>query len=213
MSTVAQQKRFRDFGWEIGVLKPGPLNAITDVKGVKVGHVTLKIGDSVRTGVTVILPHSENIFQQKVPAAIYLGNGFGKLTGYSQVKELGNIETPIVLTNTLSVPTASNALIGYTLELKGNEKVRSVNPIVGETNDGYLNDIRGRHITQDHVLAAIKGSKSGPVAEGNVGAGTGTVCFGYKRGDWNSLKVDSRNFWGLYCRRTRANQLRWGIAN
>ncbi len=146
------------------------------------GHVTLISGDEIRTGVTAILPHTGNVFQQKVPAAIYIGNGFGKLTGYSQVEELGNIETPIILTNTLSVPTAADALISYTLQQPGNEEVRSVNPIVGETNDGRLNDIRGRHIREEHVIEAIESAAGGPVTEGNVGAGTGTVCFGYKGG-------------------------------
>ena len=174
--------RTRDLGIEIGVLKTGKFNAITDVDGVKVGHVTLINGGEIRTGVTAILPHSGNIFQQKVPAAIYIGNGFGKLTGYSQVEELGNIETPIILTNTLSVPTASDAMISYTLQQPGNEDVRSVNPVIGETNDGRLNDIRGRHIREEHVIEAIQNAAGGPVTEGNVGAGTGTVCFGYKGG-------------------------------
>ena len=181
-SCFSQTKRVRDHGITIGVLKTGPYNAITDVSGVRVGHTTLIKGDNVRTGVTAILPHKGNIYQQKVPAAIYIGNGYGKLTGYSQVKELGNIETPIILTNTLSVPTASNALISYTLGLKGNESVRSVNSIVGETNDGYLNDIRGRHIQEKHVLQALETAQTGLVAEGNIGAGTGTICFGYKGG-------------------------------
>ncbi len=191
ISTVsfAQKKRARDHGIEIGVLKPGKFNAITDVAGVKVGHTTLISGDSIRTGVTAILPHSGNIFQQKVPAAIYLGNGFGKLAGYSQVKELGNIETPIILTNTLSVPAASNALITYTLNQKGNENVYSVNSVVGETNDGWLNDIRGRHVKENHVLDAITQAKGGTVAEGNVGAGTGTSCFQYKGGIGTSSRV------------------------
>ncbi len=174
--------RARDLGIEIGVLKPGPLNAITDVSGVKVGHVTLISEPGIRTGVTAILPHPGNIFQQKVPAAIFIGNGFGKLTGYSQVEELGNIETPIILTNTLSVPVAANGLITYTLRQPGNEQIRSVNPVVGETNDSRLNDIRGSHIKEEHVITAIQNAKGGPVAEGNVGAGTGTVCFGYKGG-------------------------------
>lgn len=176
------QNRPRDLGITIGVLPTGPLNAITDVAGVKVGHVTRIRGRAIRTGVTAILPYDGNIFQQKVPAAIYLGNGFGKLAGYSQVEELGNLETPIVLTNTLSVPTAVDALIGYTLAQAGNEEVRSVNGVVGETNDGYLNDIRGRHIRTQDVLRAIAAASGGPVAEGNVGAGTGTVCFGFKGG-------------------------------
>ena len=178
----AQNTRPRELGIKIGVLPTGSLNAITDVKGVSVGHHTLISGDHIRTGVTAILPHSENIFQQKVPAAIYLGNGFGKLAGYSQVEELGNLETPIILTNTLNVPAAAEALIDYTLIQEGNENVRSVNAVVGETNDGYLNDIRGRHITRTHVLSAINDASTGIVAEGNVGAGTGTRCFGYKGG-------------------------------
>jgi D-aminopeptidase len=178
----AQNKRPRDYGIEIGVLKPGKLNAITDVEGVTVGHETIIEGDHVRTGVTAIVPHQGNIFQNKVPAAIYIGNGFGKLAGYSQVKELGNIETPIILTNTLSVAPATEGLVSYTLNQKENADVRSVNSIVGETNDGYLNDIRGRHVTEQHVLNAIANAKSGSVEEGNVGAGTGTICFGYKGG-------------------------------
>lgn len=189
VEAYAQTKRVRDYGIEIGVLKTGMNNAITDVEGVKVGHITLIVGDSVRTGVTAILPHSDNIFQLKVPAAIYIGNGFGKLTGYTQVKELGNIETPIILTNTLSVPTASDALISYTLGLSGNQNVRSVNTIVGETNDGWLNDIRGRHIKEEHVLKAIQNAEDGKVKEGNVGAGTGTICFGYKGGIGTSSRI------------------------
>ena len=183
------QSRLRDHGVEVGVLRPGTLNAITDVPGVKVGQFTLNQGDDIRTGVTAILPHSGNIFQEKVPAAIYVGNGFGKLAGYTQVKELGNLETPIILTNTLSVPTAVNAVIGYTLNQTENENVRSVNAVVGETNDGYLNDIRGRHITEEHVLKAIENASTGPVAEGSVGAGTGTICFGFKGGIGTSSRV------------------------
>jgi D-aminopeptidase len=181
-NSYSQQQRIREAGIDLGVLPPGKMNAITDVPGVQVGQVTLIIGDSVRTGVTAILPHTGNLFQQKVPAAIYIGNGFGKLAGYSQVEELGTLETPVVLTNTLSVPVAMQALIDYTLRQEGNEEVRSVNPVVGETNDGRLNDIRGRHIQQAHVLEAISNASSGPVGEGNVGAGTGTVAFGYKGG-------------------------------
>lgn len=188
-SISAQQKRLRDYEIEIGVLKPGALNAITDVPGVQVGHTTLNKGDSIRTGVTAILPHTGNIFQQKVPAAIHLGNGFGKLAGYSQVKELGNLETPIILTNTLDVATAVNALVGHALLLQGNETVRSVNAIVGETNDGFLNDIRGRHVTEKDVLQAIKNAKAGQVEEGNVGAGTGTICFGFKGGIGTSSRI------------------------
>lgn len=174
--------RTRDYGISIGVMQPGPWNAITDVAGVRVGHTTLIEGAHIRTGVTAIIPHSGNIFQEKVPAAVYVGNGFGKLAGSTQVQELGNLETPIVLTNTLSVGTAMNAVIDYTLRLPGNEQIRSVNALVGETNDGALNDIRGRHVQEVHVLKALEQAKSGLVAEGNVGAGTGTVCFGFKGG-------------------------------
>ena len=196
INSYSQNKRIRDYGIEIGVLKTGKNNAITDIEGVKVGHTTLITGDSIRTGVTAILPHSGNIFQLKVPAAIYIGNGFGKLAGYSQVKELGNIETPIILTNTLSVPTASDALITYTLGLTDNENVYSVNSIVGETNDGWLNDIRGRHIKQEHVLSAIQNAKGGTVKEGNVGAGTGTICFRYKGGIGTSSRIIPKSFGG-----------------
>jgi len=178
----AQHANLRDYGIRIGVLQPGEWNAITDVPGVLVGQKTLVQGDDVRTGVTAILPYAGNIFQDKVPAAVYVGNGFGKLTGTTQIAELGNIETPIVLTNTLSVPTAADALIDYTLSFPANADVMSVNPVVGETNDGYLNDIRGRHVTKADVLDAIKSAKSGPLAQGDVGAGTGTVAFGFKGG-------------------------------
>lgn len=180
LHSQAQDARTR--GIRIGVMAPGPLNAITDVAGVTVGHLTRREGDSIRTGVTAILPHPGNVFQDKVPAAMYIGNGFGKMTAYSQVEELGNIETPIILTNTLSVPAAAEALITYTLQQPGNEAVRSVNPVVGETNDGYLNDIRGRHLDEADVLAAIAAARTGPVEEGSVGAGTGTMCFGFKGG-------------------------------
>jgi len=158
-------KKTRDYGITIGILKTGENNAVTDVPGVKVGHFTLKSGDSINTGVTAILPYQGNIFQNKVPAAIHIGNGFGKLTGYPQVEELENIETPIILTNTLSVPTAADALIDYTLQLPENKNVRSVNAIVGETNDGGLNDIRGRYITKEHVLKAIADAETGPVGQ------------------------------------------------
>lgn len=188
-TTQSQNKRIRDYGIEIGVLKPGLLNAITDVEGVQVGHTTLISGENIRTGVTAILPHAGNIYQQKVPAAIYIGNGFGKLAGYSQVKELGNLETPVILTNTLSVPAGSDGLITYTLEQPENRDVRSVNSVVGETNDGWLNDIRGRHVKQEHVLEAIRKAVPGAVEEGNVGAGTGTVCFGFKGGIGTSSRV------------------------
>ena len=180
--TQSGRPRARDIGVVPGVLPTGPLNAITDVQGVRVGHVTLVEGDSVRTGVTAILPHGGNVFQDKVPAAIHIGNAFGKLVGSTQVEELGFIETPIVLTNTLSVWKAANTVLTYILALSGNEDVRSVNPVVGETNDGYLNDIRGRHVKEEHVLAAIHGAEAGPVPEGSVGAGTGTICFGFKGG-------------------------------
>lgn len=182
MLKAQQKKRARDFAINIGVMQPGKLNSITDVRGVKVGHTTLIKGDSIRTGVTAILPFDGNIFQQKVPAAVFVGNGFGKLAGSTQINELGNIETPIILTNTLNVSTAMDALIEYTLNEKGNENVASVNTVVGETNDGFLNDIRGRHVTKEDVLSAIKNANSGRIEEGAVGAGTGTVCFGFKGG-------------------------------
>lgn len=181
-SLSAQDKNLREYGTEIGVLDTGELNAITDVKGVQVGHQTLIKGDHIRTGATAILPHDGNIFQQKVPAAVYVGNGFGKLAGSTQIKELGNLETPIILTNTLSVPTAADALIDYTFSFSENDNVRSVNPVVGETNDGYLNDIRGRHVSKEDVLAAIDHAASGNIEQGNVGAGTGTIAFGFKGG-------------------------------
>lgn len=174
--------RARYYGIEPGILQTGHWNAITDVPGVKVGQVTLIEGDSVRTGVTVIIPHSGNMFQEKVPAAVYVGNGFGKITGTTQIEELGNIETPIALTNTLNVPIVANAMIDYMLHYPGNEKVQSVNTVVGETNDGYLNDIRGRHVQAEDVEKALQQAKSGPVAEGNVGAGAGTICMGFKGG-------------------------------
>lgn len=177
-----QRPRAREAGLKVGVLPIGPLNAITDVGGVMVGHTTIIRGDNIRTGVTAILPHSGNLFREKVPAAIFVGNGFGKLTGSTQVSELGEIETPILLTSTLSVPRVADALLDYMLSLPGNEDVQSVNPVVAETNDGYLNDIRGRHITRDDVFNAIRGAKNGAVEEGSVGAGTGTVAFGFKGG-------------------------------
>jgi D-aminopeptidase len=170
-------------------LKPGPLNAITDVEGVLVGQVTIWEGEGVRTGVTAILPHGGNLFQDKVPGAIYLGNAFGKLVGYTQVQELGFIETPVVLTNTLSVWAAADAVVTHLLALPGNEEVRSINPVIGETNDGYLNDIRGRHVQERHVLEALRGARGGPVAEGVVGAGTGTVAFGWKGGIGTSSRL------------------------
>lgn len=176
------QQRAREVGVVIGVLPTGTHNAITDVAGVRVGHFTKIEGNNIRTGVTAILPHDGNVFQHKVPAAIYVGNGFGKLAGSTQVVELGNLETPVVLTNTLAVSVAMEAVIRYTLQQPGNEQVQSVNAVVGETNDGWLNDIRGMHLMREDVLQAIQNAKSGPVAEGSVGAGTGTVCFGFKGG-------------------------------
>jgi len=177
-----QKKRARDYGLHFGVIPTGKQNAITDVAGVKVGHTTLIKGDHIRTGVTAILPFDGNIFQNKVPAAIFAGNGFGKLTGSTQVAELGNLETPIILTNTLSIAAGIDGVVEYTLGQQGNETIQSVNAVIGETNDGYLNDIRGRNIKKSDVLAAIKNAKSTAVTEGAVGAGTGTVCFGYKGG-------------------------------
>lgn len=174
--------RAREVGVTVGVLPTGPLNAITDVEGVLVGHTTIIRGDNIRTGVTAILPHGGNLFREKVPGAVFVGNGFGKLAGSTQVNELGEIETPILLTSTLSVPRVADFLMDYMLALPGNEEVPSINPLVAETNDGYLNDIRGRHITRDDVFSAIKTAKSGAVAEGSVGAGTGTVAFGFKGG-------------------------------
>jgi D-aminopeptidase len=180
---IAQNRpRARELGVSVGVIPTGTLNAITDVDGVLVGHTTIIRGDNVRTGVTAILPHGGNLFREKVPGAVFVGNGFGKLAGSTQVNELGEIETPILLTSTLSVPRVADFVIDYMLALPGNEDVQSINPLVAETNDGYLNDIRGRHISRDDVFAAIKGAKSGAVTEGSVGAGTGTIAFGFKGG-------------------------------
>lgn len=181
---VAQdaRPRARELGIKIGVLPLGANNAITDVAGVTVGQTTIVRGENVRTGVTAIVPHGGNLFREKVPGAVFVGNGFGKLAGSTQVNELGEIETPILLTSTLSVPKTADFLMDYMLGLAGNEEVRSINPVVAETNDGGLNDIRGRHITRDDVFSALKRAASGPVAEGSVGAGTGTVAFGWKGG-------------------------------
>lgn len=179
---LAQGKGVREYGITPGVLPPGPLNAITDVPGVAVGHVTLVRGDDVRTGVTAVLPHGGNLFQAKVPAAVHVGNGFGKLAGSTQVEELGTLETPIVLTNTLGVAAAIEGLVDHAFSFPENDGVRSVNAVVGETNDGHLNDIRGRHVTRANVLEAIASATGGAVAQGNVGAGTGTVAFGFKGG-------------------------------
>jgi len=180
--TPNARPRASDLGLKVGVLPTGPLDAITDVAGVEVGHTTVIRGEGIRTGVTATLPHSGNLYREKVPGAVFLGNAFGKLAGSTQVEELGEIETPILLTSTLSVPRVADSLINYMLALPGNEDVPSINPLVGETNDGYLNDIRGRHITPEDVFAAIKSAKGGPVEEGSVGAGTGTVAFGFKGG-------------------------------
>ena len=180
--SVPARQRAREAGVAVGVLPPGQLNAITDVAGVRVGHVTLIRGDNVRTGVTAILPHSGNLFREKVPGAVFIGNAFGKLAGSTQVNELGEIETPITLTSTLNVPRVADAVIDYMLALPGNEDVQSINPLVGETNDGYLNDIRGRHVGREEVFAAIRNARGGAVEEGCVGAGTGTIAFGFKGG-------------------------------
>src|SRR5438552_11737922 len=190
-----KRPRAREIGLAPGVFPPGPLNAITDVKGVKVGHTTIIEGDNVRTGVTAILPHGGNLFQEKVAGAVFVGNAFGKLAGSTQVTELGTIETPIVLTNTLSVGAAMDAVVRYTIAQAGNERVRSVNALVGETNDGGLNDIRGLHVTREHVIDAIRNAKSGAVSEGAVGAGTGTICYGWKGGiGTSSRKLDRTNY-------------------
>ncbi|HET8854404.1 MAG TPA: P1 family peptidase, partial [Salinimicrobium sp.] len=184
-----ENSRIRELGIKPGILSPGKLNSITDVKGVSVGHTTLIEGDSIRTGVTVIMPHQGNIFRDKVPAAVFVGNGFGKAIGFTQIRELGNIETPIALTNTLNAFLVANALVDYTLSVPGNEKLNSVNPIVGETNDGWLNDIRGRHVKSSHVFNAIENATTGAVKEGNVGAGTGTMALGFKGGIGTSSRV------------------------
>src|SRR5215831_13817596 len=188
--------RARDLGLAPGVFPPGPLNAITDVAGVRVGHVTLNEGDSVRTGVTAIVPAAGNLFQEKVPGAVFVGNAFGKLAGSTQVDELGTIETPIVLTNTLNVGTAMEGVIAYTLSQPGNERVGSVNALVGETNDGFLNDIRGMHVKREHVVEAIRNARGGAVEEGSVGAGTGTMCFGWKGGIGTSSRVAGARYGG-----------------
>ena len=180
--TAQGRPRARDLGITPGLGNPGPLNAITDVAGVRVGHTTLVAGDTVRTGVTVIVPHGGNLFREKVPGAVFVGNAFGKLAGSTQVQELGTIESPIVLTNTLGVGVAVDAVVRWTLAQPGNENVRSVNTLVGETNDGSLNDIRGLHVTRDHVTSAIASAREGAVDEGAIGAGTGTVAFGWKGG-------------------------------
>lgn len=186
----AQQKRMRDWcGFGPGVMKTGQYNAITDVPGVKVGQVTLRRTDDMRTGVTAIIPHDGNLFQLKTPAAAYVGNGFGKLAGTTQIMELGNIETPVILTNTLNVAEGISGVVDWTLAQPGNENVRSVNAVVGETNDGGLNNIRARYVTREDVIQAIESAKGGPVEEGCVGAGSGTVAFGVKGGIGTSSRV------------------------
>src|SRR5258708_4115123 len=182
MAAQTPRPRARDIGLVVGSLPPGPVDAITDVAGVRVGHATGIRGDSGRTGGTVILPHPGHPLPDKVPGAVFVGNAFGKLAGSTQVEELGEIETPIALTSTLNVPRVADALLDYMLGLPGNEQVRSINPLVGETNDGFLNDIRGRPVGRAGVLAAIGNPHRGAVAEGSVGAGTGTIAFGFKGG-------------------------------
>src|SRR5215204_2900085 len=195
-SQTQNRPRAREVGVAVGVLPTGPLNAITDVEGVLVGHTTVIRGDNIRTGVTAILPHGGNLFREKVPGAVFVGNGFGKLAGSTQVNELGEIETPIILTSTLAVPRSADHLISYMLSLPGNENVQSINPLVAETNDGFLNDIRGRHIALDDVVSAIKNAKPGGVDEGSIGAGTGTVAFGWKGGIGTSSRKLPANLGG-----------------
>ncbi len=192
----ATRPRARDIGVVVGILPTGPLNAITDIPGVAVGHKTIIQGADIRTGVTAILPHTGNLFRDKVPGAVFVGNAFGKLAGSTQVNELGEIETPIVLTSTLAVPRVADGVIDYMLALPGNENVQSINPLVGETNDGTLNDIRGRHISSADVAEAIRGAKNGPVEEGVVGAGTGTIAFGFKGGIGTSSRKLPANLGG-----------------
>jgi D-aminopeptidase len=186
----------REAGIRIGILSPGPLNAITDVAGVRVGHVTLREGKSVNTGVTAILPHGGNLYQDKVPAGFAVGNGYGKFMGSTQIEELGEIESPILLTNTMSVPEAAAGAIEWTIRQPGNEEVRSVNAVVGETNDGTLNDIRARRVTKEHAIAAIGAAREGAVEEGSVGAGRGTVAFGWKGGIGTSSRRLQANIGG-----------------
>src|SRR5687768_4709874 len=188
-AVAAGRARARALGVAPGVFRPGPANAITDVPGVRVGHATLISGDSVRTGVTAILPHEGNAYLDRVPAAVFVGNGFGKLLGVTQVRELGELETPILLTCTLCVWRAADAMVAWLLERDDMQSVRSINPVVGETNDGGLNDIRARPVTAEHVRAALEGARPGAVEEGSVGAGTGTRAFGWKGGIGTSSRV------------------------
>jgi D-aminopeptidase len=196
--TVKNRPRARDLGLTPGVFPAGPLNAITDVAGVRAGHVTLVNGDNIRTGATAILPHAGNVFQEKVAGGVFVGNAFGKLAGSTQVQELGTIETPIVLTSTLSVGTAIAAVVEWTLAQPGNEKVVSVNALVGETNNSGLNDIRGMQVTAANLVSAIREAKTGPVEEGSVGAGTGAICYGWKGGIGTSSRVLPKQYGG-YC--------------
>lgn len=189
--------RLRELGLRCGILPPGELNAITDVSGVRIGHSSMVEGTDIRTGATAILPHAGNIFQEKVPAGIVIGNGYGKMMGYTQVAELGEIETPILLTNTLSVPRAADALLDWTLSQPGNSAVSSVNCLVGETNDGFLNNIRKRALTSEIILHALQNASSGTVPEGAVGAGTGTICFGWKGGIGTSSRILPRELGGF----------------
>src|SRR5215469_80356 len=196
LAQEANRPRARDAGIVVGILPTGALNAITDVAGVAIGQKTIVEGDNIRTGVTAVLPHTGNLFRDKVPGAVFVGNAFGKLAGSTQVNELGEIETPIMLTSTLAVPRVADGVIDYMLSLPGNENVQSINPLVGETNDGGLNDIRGRHITSADVAAAIRSARSGSVEEGAVGAGTGTVAFGFKGGIGTSSRKLPSNLGG-----------------
>ena len=196
LAQETDRPRARDAGIVVGILPTGPLNAITDVPGVAIGQKTIVEGDNIRTGVTAVLPHTGNLFRDKVPGAVFVGNAFGKLAGSTQVNELGEIETPIMLTSTLAVPRVADGVIDYMLSLPGNENVQSINPLVGETNDGGLNDIRGRHITSADVAAAIRSARSGSVEEGAVGAGAGTVAFGFKGGIGTSSRKLPANLGG-----------------
>ena len=206
LAACGAAERVRELGCTPGSMQPGPLNAITDVAGVRVGQVTLVRGDNVRTGVTAILPHGGNLFREKVRGAVFVGNAFGKLIGSTQVRELGTIEAPIVLTSTLNVFRAADAVLDYMLGLPGNEDVVSLNPLVGETNDSRLNDVRSRHVNRDHVFAALRGAKEGPVEEGAVGAGAGTSSMGWKggigtssrkAGPWTAGVLVQSNFGGV----------------
>lgn len=193
--SAQQRVRARALGVAPGIYQPGPHNAITDVAGVRVGHATVTLGDSVRTGVTAILPHAGNLFLDRVPAAIHVGNGFGKLLGSTQVNELGELESPILLTCTLCVWKAADALVAWMLEQPGMAGVRSINPVVGETNDGFLNAIRSRPITEANVRAALAAADTGAVAEGSVGAGTGTIAYGWKGGIGTSSRIAGTSGW------------------